>query len=277
MLKGEKHMLCFKNGKAIKDINVADRAFQYGDGCFTTISVKNGCLNLWHHHYARLQNATQRLFLQVDWQLIEQAEQFWQKYSHENHGTFKILISRGVGQRGYGFSETPADVYFFLYPTAQLSCAYLHIKAGVLTQKLGLTMPHLVGIKSLNRLEQVILKQEAQQKNYKEAFVFNVADELVEGVSSNCFIYINQQWYTPTLRQSGIHGVMRKEILVRMKQFGINCTEKVLTRSDLQQAEAAFFCNALHPVQAVSQIDHLMLNCDITQQLFNALTLDCPL
>ncbi|WP_269915294.1 aminodeoxychorismate lyase [Acinetobacter sp. HY1485] len=270
-------MLCFKNGEIVEQVALVDRAFQYGDGCFTTIAVRQGTLQLWHHHMARLKYAAQQLFLDIDFQLIAQVQQFWQKYSNEDNGTFKILISRGVGQRGYGFAHTPADIYFFLYPITQQPCAYTQIKSGVLEQKIGLTMPHLVGIKSLNRLEQVILKQEAQQKNYTEAFVFNVANVLVEGVSSNCFIYINQQWYTPSLNQSGVHGVMRKEIMTRMENLGLECIEKDLTYVDLQQAEAAFFCNALYPVQAVSQIDHLLLNCDITQQLFNALTLDCPL
>ena len=109
-----------------------------------------------------------------------------------NNGTLKIVLSRGVGQRGYSLPDHPADVWVFFYPQVQasLDMAYHYdtIQSGVLTQAIGLSMPNLVGLKSLNRLEQVLLKQEADQKGWTEALVTDVQGSVVEGVSSNCFI-----------------------------------------------------------------------------------------
>ncbi|WP_204318328.1 hypothetical protein, partial [Serratia marcescens] len=45
------------------------------------------------------------------------------------------------------------------------------IQCGVLNQALGLTLPSLVGLKSLNWLEQVLLKKEADQQGWVEALV----------------------------------------------------------------------------------------------------------
>ncbi len=71
-------------------------------------------------------------------------------------------------------------------------------------------MPNLAGLKTLNRFEQVLLKQEADQSNWSEALVFDIQGTVVEGVSSNCFIRINDSWITPELRYNGVHGVMRQ-------------------------------------------------------------------
>lgn len=50
-------------------------------------------------------------------------------------------------------------------------------------------MPSLVGIKSLNRLEQVLLKKEAEMQGWDEALVTDVQGSVVEGVSSNYFVF----------------------------------------------------------------------------------------
>lgn len=267
-------MYCLKNKEIVEHIGLSDRAFQYGDGCFTTIQVNSGHLSLWERHLKRLQDSARKLFLTLDWSFILSAQLYWQKYCQNQNGTFKILISRGCANRGYGFTNQYADVYFFMYPSHEIVQPYQEIKSTILASQIGLTMPQLVGVKSLNRLEQIILKQEAQQLTISEAFVFDIQQHLVEGISSNCFIYDGHSWKTPLLNCNGIHGVMRTEILTRMQHLGISHQKTIITKEDLMQSQAAFFCNALHPMLAVSQIQHLQLNCDITQDLFTTLNLD---
>src|SRR5690606_31185940 len=127
------------------------------------------------------------------------------------NGTLKIVLSRGIGQRGYSLPDHPADLWMFYYPQAVSEFSYEQIQSGVLQQAIGLSMPNLVGLKTLNRLEQVLLKQEADLRAWPEALVTNVQGAIVEGVSSNCFIRINNQWVTPKLRYNGVFGVMRAE------------------------------------------------------------------
>jgi 4-amino-4-deoxychorismate lyase len=125
------------------------------------------------------------------------------------------------------------------------------IESGVLNHALGLNMPHLVGLKTLNRLEQVLLKQEADHVGWLEALVTDVQGYIVEGVSSNCFIRINDRWITPELRYNGVHGVMRAKILSRMKQQNIECEQGCVEINDIERIQSLFFCNALHPMKAV--------------------------
>lgn len=268
-------MYVFKNGIRQQTVSVNDRAFLYGDGCFTTMCVDGGHIQLWERHCLRIQYSVQQLLLDIDWVLFKQAQEFWKKYCGNQSGVLKILVSRGESvQRGYGFNLKPADLYFFLSSTNNQNTMYEHLQAKILTRRMGLTMPCLVGIKSLNRLEQVLLKQEAQQLGVQEAFVLDVNDDVIEGVSSNVFLYVDDKWVTPCLSHNGVHGVMRAEILYRMAMHSVECEQKQVSMDDLHRAKSAFFCNALHPMQAVTQIEQQYLNCDITQQLFHTLHLN---
>ena len=267
-------MLSFKNAQEISEVTLLDRAFHYGDGCFSTARIKDGKIELEHLHMARLGLSCERLLLQADLKLIQKSLVLLQQQYLTVNGTLKIVISRGDGQRGYSLPDHPADVWVFFYPKAVDDFQVEKIKSGLLQQVLGLTMPSLVGLKSLNRLEQVLLKHEADQKGWTEALVTDVQGSVVEGVSSNCFIRLNNTWITPELRYNGVHGVMRAEILSRMQQQGIACEQRFIDLEEISKFESLFFCNALSPMKVVTEFQQRPLNVQACIELFNILQLN---
>lgn len=267
-------MLSFKNAQEISEVTLLDRAFHYGDGCFSTARIKHGKIELEHLHMARLGLSCERLLLQADLKLIQQSLVLLQQQYLTVNGTLKIVISRGDGQRGYSLPDHPADVWVFFYPKAVDDFQVEKIKSGLLQQVLGLTMPSLVGLKSLNRLEQVLLKHEADQKGWTEGLVTDVQGSVVEGVSSNCFIRLNTTWITPELRYNGVHGVMRAEILSRMQQQGIACEQRFIDLEEISKFESLFFCNALSPMKVVTEFQQRPLNVQACIELFNILQLN---
>lgn len=148
------------------------------------------------------------------------------------------------------------------------------IESGLLNHALGLNMPHLVGLKTLNRLEQVLLKQEADHQGWLEALVTDVQGYIVEGVSSNCFIRINDRWITPELRYNGVHGVMRATILSRMQQSQIECEQRCISIDEVARIQSLFFCNALHPMKAVVRFNDRALEQQPCLDLFKTLKLN---
>ncbi len=267
-------MICLKNAEPTEHISILDRAFQYGDGFFTTAHFEQNLFELKNLHMARLQHSAQRLFLNFDLELLEKSFNYLHSQYPILNGTVKILISRGEGDRGYAVPYHPADVYVYFYPKAIQKIIPEIIDSGVLEQKIGLSMPSLVGIKSLNRLEQVFLKREAQSHGWIEALVTDIQGAIVEGVSSNCFIKINNEWITPDLRYNGVHGVMRAEILARMQQAKIDCQQRFIGVEEIQDIQSLFFCNALSPMKAVKTLGHQLLDTDPCIQLFDTLQLD---
>ncbi|MFZ5393256.1 aminodeoxychorismate lyase [Acinetobacter seifertii] len=267
-------MWCFKNGQPVETIPLLDRAFHYGDGCFTTIRVFQNKIELKARHWERLKLASQKLALTANFDFIEQSLQHLYKQNLVLNGTLKIVISRGEGDRGYSLPKHEADIYVWFYPKALDQFQPDFIKCGVLNQALGLTMPSLVGVKSLNRLEQVLLKKEADQQEWAEALVSDVQGYIVEGVSSNCFIRLNDRWITPELRYNGVHGVMRAEILARMQHHGIACEVRIIELDEVPQIQSLFFCNALHPMRVVTQIGEQTLDSQACLNLFHNLNLN---
>ena len=271
-------MQCYKNAKPTEQIHVLDRAFHYGDGCFSTARFRQNQIELFDRHLARLQYANRQLSLNANLELITETLTLLKQAHGELNGTLKIVLSRGVGQRGYSLPDHPADVWVFFYPQVQasLDTAYHYdiIHSGVLTQAIGLSMPNLVGLKSLNRLEQVLLKQEADQKGWPEALVTDVQGSVVEGVSSNCFIRINNTWITPQLGYNGVHGVMRAEILSRMQQQNLHCEQRDVHVSEIAQIQSLFFCNALTPMKIVSHLGQQVLDVQPCVELFKQLQLN---
>lgn len=272
--------LYLKNGVVLDSHSIAiqDRAFQYGDGCFTTAKIQLNQILLWSLHLQRLQRDCGKLLLAPNWRYIEYLIEDMKKVSPLPFftGIIKIIVSRGEGTRGYGFSLSKnADVYILFYPNQAKKISYSEIATDVLALPIATQlMPALVGVKSLNRLEQVLLKYEANSKGFSEALVVDHLDRIIEGVSSNCFLHINGVWYTPRLSGNGVHGVMRREILSRMCNLGIVVYEADVFKHMLNQVDALFFCNALCPMQAVSTLSGRDLTTSITQSLFSILALE---
>ena len=267
-------MYCYKNAQEIKQIELLDRAFHYGDGCFSTARIREGVIELESLHIARLKLACERLLLSADLAFIQRSiVQLKQTYAHLN-GTLKIIISRGEGQRGYSLPAHPADVWVFFYPQASEVLTYSEIDSGVLQHAMGLSMPQMVGVKSLNRLEQVLLKHEAEQHGWLEALVTDVQGSVVEGVSSNCFILLNDRWISPELRYNGVHGVMRAEILARMQQQGMSCELRMIGMEEIPRFQSLFFCNALSPMKIAKSLNHQHLDVQPCIDLFHRLQLN---
>ena len=239
-----------------------DRGFLYGDGLFSSVRVREGVPRLWAHHIDRLQQAQQRLGLQFD--LTELTRQAFEYAAQLQHGTLKIIVSRGAGQRGYLPPDQPAAVYFQLFPSAarsdepQADGVFVvdQIASGVLqAPRLGHVMPELAGLKTLNRLEQVLLRQALVQTTWSEGLVLDLDGMVVEGVQSNCWWLREGQWQTPCLQRAGIAGVMRAEIMRRMQQRQIDFGQVRLHVGELHQIESLFFCNTITGILAVNNLD----------------------
>jgi para-aminobenzoate synthetase / 4-amino-4-deoxychorismate lyase len=85
--------------------------------------------------------------------------------------------------------------------------------------------------------------REAEAKGAFDTLFFNEQGELTEGGRSNVFVKLAGRWWTPPLAAGVLPGVMRSVLLEETS--GLQAAERVLTRSDLQNAEALMVCNAL--------------------------------
>lgn len=262
-------MLMFKNGQPCLAIDAQDRAFLYGDGFFTTIKIQDAEALLWPWHVQRLRHCALQLGFDLGIGQIEQQVDELLTNQDQASGILKIIVSRGTGSRGYLPPNQPADVYLqFFANTVQEDLAVLTphclqdkaIASGMLKQTLGHVMPRLAGLKTLNRMEQVLLRQELAQTGWTEGLVTDVQGNVIEGVYSNCFFYTNEKWYTPALEQAGIAGVMRAALLDFMQAQHIAHAIQPFPKAGLTQVEAMFFCNAVTGIVPVKSFEQRVLD-----------------
>lgn len=230
-----------------------DRAFHYGDGLFTTMLIKQGKVNLWRFHYARLVNDSERLGLHLDMQRI--SERVAQAAHNAQNGVLKLHISAGVGGRGYARPETPdIRLQFSVHdiPAHYQQWQQQGIHTEVSPVRLGL-QPLLAGIKHLNRLEQVLIKQ---QLTKDDAIVCDIHNHLIEGSASNLFLMCDGVWVTPCLDQCGVAGVYRSFLLETLADMGERVVMGHFDVAALEHASAVFLCNTLMGIVPVKIIDH---------------------
>ncbi len=243
------------NGESRHLVDVSDRGFQYGDGLFETLEVLQGKALFLDRHLQRLTDGCQRLLLPPpDWQLLQQEAQ--QLISNTEHGVLKIIITRGVGGRGYRQPDAIVPTRLLsLHPYPQYPSALQ--SQGIVTRfcdQLLSINPSLAGIKHLNRLEQVLARAEWRDEAIQEGLMRDSNGHLIEGTMSNLFMVKNAVLYTPALTQSGIAGIVRQLVLEFAEQISLPVSIQSLNKDQLLQADEVFVTNSVIGIWPVKQI-----------------------
>lgn len=228
-----------------------DRALQYGDGFFTTIKVENGKPCLLEQHLARLARCVARLYFDnVDLSAIE--NQINALANGHSLAVIKVIVSRGQGGRGYQLPTVQApQVYIYTsdFPENYLTLKQQGIALDTLSTQLAIN-PLLAGLKTLNRLEQVLAKQELQQKGVSEGLLLNCNHEVIETTVANIVLLKNGQLITPKLDKSGVFGVYLAHLAKH-----IDIKFDTVSLSDCYSADNLFCCNSLMGIVPITRLD----------------------
>lgn len=236
-------------------VAVEDRGLQYGDGVFETALLANGRVRWLEQHLRRLALGCERLgiaapdaaALRSDVQRLSGSAQ---------RAVLKIVVSRGIGPRGYRpLPNAKATRIVALYPaplpppTTQLALRWCEMRLG--------RNARLAGIKHLNRLEQVLAQAEWHDEAIVDGLMLDTEGELVSGTANNIFLVREGVLVTPDLRYCGVHGIMRAEVLRVAKELGIAVSEEPLWPHDVAAASEVFITNAVRGIRSVTRLDDL--------------------
>jgi len=248
------------NGDQTDHVNASDRALQYGDGLFETIVIREGEIQFWKQHIQRLKKGCQRLGINnVDYaRLTAEAEQLC---CNQSDAILKIIISRGITDRGYRFNtnENKSLATRILSLHKLPSYPQSHYDRGINLRLCQLEMglnPTLAGIKHLNRLEQVMARNEWQDETIFEGLMRDHHQNIIEGTMSNFFIVKNDRLLTANLSYCGVAGIVRQLIIDDKigHQLPIEITQ--ICEQQLISADEVFICNSvigIMPVKTFSQ------------------------
>lgn len=224
-----------------------DRGLAYGDGVFETILIHAGEPVWWGEHWRRLLRGAEVLNIPAPDEVIVR-NAVAQLLRDEKRCVLKIILTRGVGGRGYAapVNQDPR-IIISLHP------APAAIEDGVTLrwcQTRLATQPLLAGIKHLNRLEQVLARNEWRDENIFDGLMCDLEDNVVCATSANVFAKIDGQWLTPRCDRNGIAGIAREWALKQWPE----AQEAHISRLRIERAEAVFICNAVRGILAVNRL-----------------------
>ena len=246
------------NGQASEQVSAVDRGLHYGDGLFETLAVVAGRPCLWGEHMQRLASGCHRLRLPRPdaGQLLVDAHR---EIPRHGEGVLKILVTRGVGQRGYAPPPTPVPTRVVEFSPRPID-PEPYREQGVAVRYCAIRLgrnPALAGIKHLNRLEQVLARAEWDDAEIGEGLMMDTEGLVVEGTRTNLFLVRDGGLVTPRVDRCGVAGIMRAQVMALARALDIAVAEADLTPEDVAHAPGAFLCNSLIglcPVGAIAGI-----------------------
>ncbi len=239
-------------------LSTNDRCFLYGDGFFSTVRVADGKAQYWPLHLARLQATAQRLHISIaNWQQVTQAVTDAIAAASADNCVLKVQISRGDGNRGYSPAGiTPANIYISHSRLPDYNHWQQHgVMLGLAELQLAV-QPVLAGLKHCNRLEQVLLKQEAIIQGVDDLLVCDQQGFITEAIAANLFLHRAGRWYTPALSRAGVAGVMRSHVLAQQPDI----IEVNWQLTELDQVDAMVLSNSLMGLVPVLSYNNQALN-----------------
>ncbi|QYK03309.1 aminodeoxychorismate lyase [Shewanella psychrotolerans] len=268
------------NGARQETVSAFDRGLAYGDGLFATMRcTKEGVLFI-DTHMARLTQSAKRLGIQ--WQPSIELKQLIASLVQQEHKSFngdfclKLLLSRGVGGRGYQPPEKAATtevISFHPIPSHYRQWQSTGIALQTSNMRLAL-QTRLAGMKHLNRLEQVLIKAQILGEGFDDWLVLDTQNTIIESSMANLFLIKNSQVVTPSLHLSGVAGVMREQLIYWFIESGFDIDIRPVTYSELGEFEHVLLSNSLFGVVGINRIDQWFFSpSELIQKIIRTLSL----
>ena len=256
--------LIYVNGEFVtKDkavVSVYDHGFLYGDGVFEGIRAYNGNVFRLKEHIVRLYESAKSIMLEIPhtFEEIEQIVVETLKRNQLSSGYIRLVISRGKGNLGLDPRSCPTpsviciaeQLALFpaeLYETGieVISASYRRNRSDVLSPK----------TKSLNYLNNILVKIEANQAGVPEALMLNDQGYVAEGSGDNIFLVKDGVISTPPGYVGALVGITRNAIMEVATKLGYEVKEDVFTRHDVYIADEVFLTGTAAEVIAAVKID----------------------
>jgi 4-amino-4-deoxychorismate lyase len=272
--------LLWVNGIRQDTVSAFDRGLAYGDGLFATMRCNEKGVLFLDGHLARLTQSAQRLG--ILWQPSEEFKRLLISIAEREYKVFaadfciKILLSRGVGGRGYQPPEQCSTTE--IISLHSIPAHYADWQAcGVALQTSSMCLAsqtRLAGIKHLNRLEQVLIKAQSLDEGFDDWLVLDTQGHIIEASMANLFLIKGKSVVTPSLHLSGVAGVMREQLIYWFIDAGFNVDIRAVAYDELDRFEHGLLSNSLFGVVGVNRIDQTFFApTELTQNIIRALSL----
>ncbi|RQD73921.1 MAG: branched-chain-amino-acid transaminase [Candidatus Syntrophonatronum acetioxidans] len=241
-------------------VSVFDHGYLYGDGVFEGIRTYNGRVFKLTEHLERLYESAKSimLFIPLTLEEMEEAVLDTLRQNKLTDAYIRIVVSRGVGDLGLDPQKCPRPTVVIIASKISIyPREYYEEGLRVITVATRRNIPDALDpkIKSLNYLNNILVKIEANRAGVLEAIMFNRSGYITEGSGDNIFIVRKGKIITPPTYVGALEGITREVVMELAAQKGYPILERPFTRHDLYVASECFLTGTAAEVIPVIDVD----------------------
>ncbi len=241
-------------------VSVFDHGLLYGDGVFEGIRFYSGRVFRLDDHIDRLYRSARAIALTIplDHDTMTRAVLDTIRANAMTDGYVRLVVTRGEGSLGLSPKSCPTPTVFViaagitLYPEEMyrnglklVTCSTRRIAHGALSPM----------VKSLNYLNNIMAKIEAEQAGAGEGLMLNEQGYVAECTGDNVFIVRDGRIVTPPIAAGALAGVTRAVVFELARQLGIDIREEDMTRYDIYTADECFLTGTAAELIPVVELD----------------------
>src|SRR5216117_2975972 len=226
-------------------ISVFDHGLLYGDGIFEGIRFYNGRVFRLEQHLERLWNSARSICLHIPMTMRNMTEAVLEtiRQNHLRDGYIRLLVTRGIGNLGLNPTQCKYPSVIIIAATIALYHENFYRKGlTIVTCATRRSNPASLNpaVKSLNYLNNVMARIEANLAGADEALMLNDTGNIAECTADNVFIIKHGQIFTPPITAGALRGITRSVAFEIAAEFDLKVIEADFTRHDIFVADECF-------------------------------------
>lgn len=241
-------------------VSVFDHGLLYGDGVFEGIRLYQKNIFRLDAHLERLEYSAKAIALKMPWTRAQIAEWTCEacRQNGLTDGYIRLVVTRGVGNLGLSPKRCAKPSIFIIADKISLYPPELYTSGldviTVPTRRMGFAaLPPAV--KSLNYLNNIMAKIEAENVGYQEAILLNDQGYVAECTGDNVFAFFRGELLTPKVASGALRGITRDAVIDLATELKVPVRELDLTRYDLWIADEMFLTGTAAEVIPVVKLD----------------------
>ncbi len=239
--------------------SIYDHGFLYGDGVFEGIRAYNGRVFRLDEHIDRLYDSAMAIMLNIPLSKDEMKQAILETLRVNDlvDAYLRPIVSRGIGDLGLDPRKCPAPNLFIICQPWDAMYGDLYDKGlSAVTVTVRRNAPESLSpnIKSLNYLNNILAKIEANQKGGDEAIILDVRGNISEGSGDNISIIKNGTISTPPI-MNNLRGITRAAAIEIAQDLGYPLHETDLGLFDLYTADEIFVTGTAAEIAPITTVD----------------------
>jgi branched-chain amino acid aminotransferase len=251
--------------KSEAKVSVFDHGLLYGDGVFEGIRAYSGSVFKLKEHVDRLYRSAHMIMLEIPIPREQMVQAVVETLRRNNlkDSYIRLVVTRGVGDLGLNPKKCSRPTIIVIADTIALHKG--EAKEKGVTAMLSWVKRDPVDatsheIKSLNYLNSILAKIEANISEVDEAICLDKNGYVCEGVAENIFIVKSRKLFTPPSYTGALPGITAEEVMKLARRLGFEVEEKNITPYELFNAEEVFFTGTAAEIVPVREINKRTIN-----------------